>query len=119
MALSSSALNQPQAFAGRWKPPTWGTHRANLGIVLQITSNDDSLSGKVEFHDPHSEHVSQMLDPRLVGNVFTFYVDDEYVKGKLTFSMTLERGGKRARVHGAGGEMLLDFELARVPSSYR
>ena len=43
----------------------------------------------------------------------SFDVDDEYVKGKISFWMTVQKDGKLALVKGSGGEMLLDFKVVK------
>jgi hypothetical protein len=115
--LCSPPQNVAQQFVGRWQPAGWGDHRRNLGIVLTIAEKEGKISGTVRFHDPHSEHESQMVNPELREEVFTFDVDDQYVGRKLSFTMTIEGHGKRARVRGSGGELILDFRLVKVASS--
>ena len=114
---SERVLAQSQLFVGRWEPPNWHRTGHKLGVILNISQKDGNLVGTVESHDPHSEHESEMLNPIDRGNVFTFEVNDDYVGRPLRFSMTLTKGGHRAQVQGAGGEMLLDFTSQGEPAS--
>jgi len=110
----NAILAQSGSFVGRWEPPHWQHTGPKLGLVFKIAEKEGTLVGTVELHDPHSNHESEMLNPREVGNVFTFEVNDDYVGRPLRFSMTLKKGAHWARVQGAGGEMLLDFKLVKA-----
>jgi len=112
-----ATLAQSQLFVGRWEPPHWQHSRQRLGLVFNIAEKEGALVGTVEFHDPHSNHESEMLNPRERWNILTFDVDDDYVGRPLRFSMTLRKRPHSARVQGGGGEMLLDFELVKANSA--
>jgi hypothetical protein len=115
LVLCSILVGQSTPFLGTWRPPHWKPHRHNRGIVFHIVQNEHGVGGAVHFYDPHSDHESIMLNPKLSAGTFAFDVDDEYVGRKLWFSMTVERDGKSADVKGGGGEMLLDFKLLKQP----
>ena len=119
VTYSETVLAQSQLFVGRWEPPNWHRRGHNLGVILNIAEKDENLIGTVEFHDPHSQHESEMLHPMERGNVFTFEVNDDYVGRSLSFSMTLKKGARWARAQGGGGEMLLDFQLVKASSGPR
>jgi hypothetical protein len=114
----STIVGQLNSFVGTWRPAHWKPDGRNLGIVLHIVQGQHGLIGTVHFWDPYSDHESTMLNPRLTGRTFSFDVDDDYVKGKIMFWMTVQKDGKTALVKGSGGEMLLDFKLVvRVPDA--
>jgi hypothetical protein len=104
---------QSTVFIGNWQPAHWNSNRRHLGIVFLIGQNDAGLVGKVHFYDPRSEHESIMLNPKVSGETLAFEVDDDYVKSRINFSMTVEKGGKSAVVKGRGGEMIFDFKVAK------
>ncbi len=113
VAISSVIFAQSTRFIGTWHPP----HRRKglRGVVLRIVQGSRGLEGTIHFWDPGTDHESIMLNPKLEGDSFVFDVDDDYVKGKLTFSMTVNQDGKVARLSGLGGEMLFDFRLNKAP----
>ena len=115
LVFSSILVAQSTLFVGTWRPPHWKTNRQNHGIVFHIVQNEHGLGGTVHFYDPRSDHESIMLNPILSERTFAFDTEDDYLKGRLSFSMTVEKSGKNAVVKGSGGEMLLDFKLVKQP----
>jgi hypothetical protein len=104
---------QSTVFIGDWRPTRWKTNRRRLGIVFVIWQSDAGLVGKVHFYNPRSEHETAMLNPKVNGETLAFEVDDNYVRRKIDFSMTVQKGGKSAVVTGRGGEMIFDFEVTK------
>jgi len=113
LALTTMISAQSSQFIGTWQQAHW--KKGNRGIVLRIVQGAHGLEGTIHFWDPGADHESTMLNPKLEGNAFVFDVDDDYVKSKLSFSMTVNKSGKVAALSGHGGELLIDFTLNKVP----
>jgi len=110
LTLVSAQVSQ---FIGIWQQPHW--KKGNRGVVLRIFQGAHGLEGTIHFWDPGADHESTMLNPKVEGNAFVFDVDDDYVKRKLSFSMTVNKSGTVAALSGHGGELLIDFTLNKVP----
>ena len=86
-----------------------------MGLQFSIVQSDFGLSGAVHFRDARGEHQTDMLNPEVRRKTLLFRIDDDYFGQKLTFSMTIQKGGNTALAQSWAGDMFSDFLLVKQP----
>ena len=110
IGFSSLAVAQAE-FAGKWqtkKSSVTGKHSISVNVAV----NDGKVSGTVVLVNPDGSEVeSSMHNVELRHDTFEF----ETKEGNDTFHwrLILEKGGRRGRLQGSVGEMLIDEKVAK------